>query len=254
MDDDPIFKALADPSRRLLLDRLHGRDGQTLTELHGHLPAMTRFGVMKHLRALEEAGLVASRKVGRERFHYLNPVPIQGLYDRWVSKYARPWARALAGLRDALEEDRVSENGATPPAHVYRIYIRTTPEELWRALTDGAITPRYVYGTAVESTWEPGAPYRYATPDGNTMVQGEVLAAEPPRRLVISWQSLWDPTPSAVSRVTWEIEPAGAACKLTVIHEGLTEEEAGGFADAWALILSGLKTVLETGQPLPVGA
>src|SRR3954465_10294128 len=139
MDEmEPVFKALADPNRRLLLDRLHERDGQTLLELQGYLP-MTRFGVMKHLRLLEDAGLISTRKVGREKFHFLNPVPIQQVYDRWVSKYARPWAKAVVGLKYALEEESMIETQAPveTTSHVLQVFIRTTPERLWQALTDG---------------------------------------------------------------------------------------------------------------------
>jgi DNA-binding transcriptional ArsR family regulator len=101
---DEVFKALADPTRRGLLDALYERDGQTLTELEGGLP-MTRFGVMKHLRVLEEANLVVTRRRGREKLHFLNPVPIRLVHDRWVSKYAEPWAAALSELKQDLEEE-----------------------------------------------------------------------------------------------------------------------------------------------------
>ena len=103
-DDDLVFKALADPTRRLLLDLLFARDGRTLTELESEVD-MTRFGVMKHLRVLEDAGLVATRKAGREKLHFLNPVPIREVHDRWVSKYAEPWASALTGLKRDLERE-----------------------------------------------------------------------------------------------------------------------------------------------------
>src|SRR5215218_3515508 len=126
-----VFKALTDPHRRNLLDRLHERDGQTLSELQGYLP-LSRFGCMKHLRVLEDAGLVTSRKVGREKFHFLNPVPIQRAYDRWVEKFARPWTSMIAGLKWSVEESDV----AAKPAHVYQIYIQSTPERVWQALTD----------------------------------------------------------------------------------------------------------------------
>ena len=102
-DDDLVFRALADPTRRFLLDQLFVRDGRTLTELESEL-AMTRFGVMKHLRVLEEAGLVVTRRQGREKLHHLNPVPIRLVHDRWVSKYAKPWAAALTGLKRELED------------------------------------------------------------------------------------------------------------------------------------------------------
>ncbi|HEV2342680.1 MAG TPA: metalloregulator ArsR/SmtB family transcription factor [Actinocrinis sp.] len=103
-DDDLVFKALADPTRRLLLDKLFARDGLTLTELESDL-AMTRFGVMKHLRVLEEAGLVVSRRSGREKLHYLNPVPIRMIHDRWIDKYTERQATALVDLKTQLERE-----------------------------------------------------------------------------------------------------------------------------------------------------
>ena len=99
---DDVFRALTDPTRRDLLDALFAEDGQTLSALEGRVP-MTRFGVMKHLKVLEEAHLVVTRKRGREKLHFLNPVPIQLVHDRWVSKYAEPWAATLSGLKKALE-------------------------------------------------------------------------------------------------------------------------------------------------------
>ncbi|MCB0064309.1 MAG: metalloregulator ArsR/SmtB family transcription factor, partial [Caldilineaceae bacterium] len=161
--NDSVFKALADESRRTLLDALFRQDGQTLSELEAILP-MTRFGAMKHLRILEEAGLITTRKVGREKFHYLNPVPIQLVYDRWVSKYAQPWTNSLAGLKYALESPPMNER----TAHIYRIFIQTTPERLWQALTDGDITQQYYFGTRVQSDWQPGSPYNYHYDTGET--------------------------------------------------------------------------------------
>lgn len=265
---EPVFKALADPHRRHLLDRLRERDGQTLSELQTGMP-MTRFGVMKHLRLLEAAGLVASRKVGRERFHYLNPVPIQGVYDRWVSRYARPWSGALTGLKGVLESDAAKEDepvsqtlletvpppAVPPPAHVYQIYIRTTPEQLWQALTDGDWTRRYYYDSRVESDWRAGSPYVFRTDDGRVTLAGEVIAAEPPRRLVTTFRPGFLPPdhPIAGSRVTFEIEPEGDRCRLTVVHDGLDPARDGGIVDGWARIFSGLKTLIETGEPLAAG-
>ncbi len=102
-DDDQVFKALADPTRRLLLDRLYVRDGRTLTELESQIE-MTRFGVMKHLRVLEGAGLVVTRRSGREKLHFLNPVPIRLIHDRWIDKYRERQVSALAGLKHELED------------------------------------------------------------------------------------------------------------------------------------------------------
>jgi DNA-binding transcriptional ArsR family regulator len=123
---DDVFKALADVSRRLLLDSLFTRDGQTLGELAARLPGMTRFGVMKHLKQLEAAGLVTTRKVGRQKLHYLNPVPIRLIHDRWISKYAAPWVGGMADLKASLE----SETWQT-----VEVYVRAAPEPVWQALT-----------------------------------------------------------------------------------------------------------------------
>src|SRR5579872_1553192 len=119
MLDDRVFRALADPTRRLLLDRLFDREGRSLQELQVEVPGMTRFGVMKRLRSLEAAGLVVSRKVGREKLHYLNPVPIQLIRDRWVSRYARPRAMALSGLKTELEGGTTTM--AAKPEQVYQV-------------------------------------------------------------------------------------------------------------------------------------
>src|SRR5213594_4156221 len=135
MNDDPVFKALGDPTRRLLLDRLYERDGRSLTELESDLE-MTRFGVMKHLRILEAAGLVTTRRSGREKLHYLNPVPIRLVHDRWITKYAETWVGALGDLKRKLEqEEPMRDPTATAPRHIQQIHIRTTPERLWQALT-----------------------------------------------------------------------------------------------------------------------
>src|SRR5438034_2288539 len=124
---DDVFRALADPTRRSLLDELFNEDGQTLSALERSLP-MTRFGVMKHLKLLEEAGLVVSRRRGREKLHFLNPVPIRLIHDRWVSKYTEPWVATLSELKRRLEEKKMEK--------LFEIYIKTTPERLWQAITD----------------------------------------------------------------------------------------------------------------------
>src|SRR5271169_4534371 len=152
---DEVFKALADPTRRGLLDELRREDGQTLSTLEQRLP-MTRFGVMKHLKVLEEAGLVTTKRRGREKLHFLNPVPIRLVHDRWVSKYAEPWAATLAGLKTRLEEDMMEK--------VFEIYIKTTPELLWEAITDPALRAQYSFGVHVETDWTPGSHYRGGSP------------------------------------------------------------------------------------------
>ena len=240
---DAVFRALADPTRRSLLDELYERDGQTLGALEQRLP-MTRFGVMKHLRVLEEAGLVTTKKRGREKLHILNPVPIRLVHDRWVSKYAEPWAATLTGLKRRLEE--------RPMEKVFEIYIKTTPERLWEAITDSEMRAQYNFGVGVSSDWTPGSPYTASHPAGVDIAAGENLEVDPPRRLVQSFTALWsdDVKAEGTSRVTWEIEPVGDSCRLTVTHDELREDANAELYGGWPQILSGLKTLLETGERL----
>jgi uncharacterized protein YndB with AHSA1/START domain/DNA-binding transcriptional ArsR family regulator len=252
-DLDDVFRALADPSRRLLLDALYASDGQTLGELCARLPRMTRFGVMKHLRQLEDAGLVATRRLGREKLHYLNTVPIRLIQDRWIAKY-EPWAGALVDLKIALEME--ASAAVHRPAHMYVVYIRTTPGRLWAAITNSEYTRRYFYGGGFDSTWQPGSPYRTFLPDGTTPFEGTVVDADPPRRLVYTFQYVGDEATrhERPSRVTWEIEAHGDLCKLTLIHDDFAEGETATYlkvGGGWPFILSNLKTYLETGEPLP---
>jgi uncharacterized protein YndB with AHSA1/START domain/DNA-binding transcriptional ArsR family regulator len=253
LTDDLVFRALADPTRRFLLDLLFDMGGQSLGELHAEVTNMTRFGVMKHLRLLEAAGLVVTRKVGREKLHYLNAVPVQLIHDRWVSKYTRPSAAALAGLKAALER-----TGSMPPApkQVYQIFIRATPEQVWDAITLPEFTAQYFYGSRVETTGQSGTPIRHHSSDGTSLWGDDmIIESDPPRRLVHTWRPLYDPELGAEppSRVTWEIEPRpDGVTKLTVIHDELEQspKTAAHVAGGWMFVLSGLKTVLETGAAL----
>jgi len=241
---DPVFRALADPTRRSLLDELFREDGQTLSALEGRF-SMTRFGVMKHLKQLEEAGLVVTRRRGREKLHFLNPVPIRLVHDRWVSKYAEPWAAALSGLKSRLER---------PMEKVFEIYIRTTPERLWEAITDPEIRSKYNFGARQTSDWTPGSRYEMGAPNAPAPLgEGVNLEVDPPRRLVQSMVALWgeDVKAEGTSRVTWEIEPIAAdSCRLTVTHDQLREGANEQLYGGWPMILSGLKTWLETGTLL----
>lgn len=255
---DDVFKALADPSRRALLDRLFERDGQTLTELCVHLPGMTRFGVMSHVDVLERAGLVTTHKVGREKRHYLNPVPIREVADRWMSRYSAPIAGAMVSIRRQLEQEDppMAETPDRAPDHVYVTYIRATPDAIWRAITDGDETVRYYYGTRFETTLAPGSAFRYTYADGSVAADGQILAVEPGRSLAMSFQARWSPEliEEGPVRMTWLIEPAGpGACKLSVIHEGMGPKTTAEFTPGIAFIASGLKSVLETGEGLPMG-
>jgi DNA-binding transcriptional ArsR family regulator/uncharacterized protein YndB with AHSA1/START domain len=252
MGDESVFRALGDPSRRLLLDRLNERDGQTLGELTGALPGMTRQAVMKHLRVLEASGLVVTERRGREKLHFLNPVPIRLIHDRWISRYTVRLAGALGRLKADLEEPM------TPTKHVYQIYIRTTPDRLWQAITDGRQTERYFYGTAVQSDWQVGSPLVYTYPDGKVAADGKVLAVDPPNSVTMEFNALWDPTISAEApvRQTWAITPLDEMCRLTVTTEDLIpgSATAESFEGGVVFIVSGLKSLLETGESIPAAA
>jgi uncharacterized protein YndB with AHSA1/START domain/DNA-binding transcriptional ArsR family regulator len=241
---DDVFRALADPTRRGLLDELFREDGQTLSALEERLP-MTRFGVMKHLRVLEQAGLVVTRRRGREKLHFLNPVPIRLVHDRWVSKYAEPWAAGLSELKHDLE-GRTMEK-------VFEIYIKTTPERLWQAIVDPALRAKYNFGVGVTSDWTPGSRYESVHPGaGIAIAAGENVEVDPPRRLVQTFTALWadEVRAEGESRVTWEIEQVEDSCRLTVVHDQLREGANNQLYGGWPMILSGLKTLLETGDEL----
>jgi uncharacterized protein YndB with AHSA1/START domain/DNA-binding transcriptional ArsR family regulator len=250
---EDVFRALSDPNRRALLDALRERDGQALGELEETLPGMTRFGVMKHLRVLAAAGLVTTRRDGRRKLHYLNPVPIQLLSDRWISRYARPWTTGMADLKNVLEG---TLSMTAPPTHVFEIYIATTPERLWQALTDPALTQRYYYDTRVASGWRVGDPITYTWTDGTVTIEGQIVEADPPRRLVHTFHFTRDPEQAAErpSRVTWEIDQMGDACRLRLTHDEFEGETSTyrSVGKGWSPILSGLKTLLETGTALSI--
>jgi uncharacterized protein YndB with AHSA1/START domain/DNA-binding transcriptional ArsR family regulator len=229
-DSDVVFKALADPTRRSLLDELFRQDGQTLSALEE--------------KQLEDAGLVLTRRRGREKLHFLNPVPIRLVHDRWVSKYAEPWVSGLSGLKQDLEA--VMEK-------IYEIYIRATPEALWDAITDPEIRAKYNFGAGAKSDWTPGSRIEMGSPKADGLLgDGEVLEVDPPRRLVHTMRALWgeDVKSEGFSRVTWEIEPVGDSCRLILTHDQLREGANDQLYGGWPMILSGLKTWLETGQLL----
>jgi uncharacterized protein YndB with AHSA1/START domain len=262
-DDDRVFKALADSTRRYLLDRLFVRDGRTLTALESDLE-MTRFGVMKHLKVLEEADLVVARRSGREKLHFLNPVPIRLIHDRWIDKYTERRVSALTELKRELEGDTMTVTATT--TQVYRVFIRATPEAIWEAITSPDWTDRYGYRGRAEYDLRPGGAYRALAPEEfvaggmpEVPVDGEVIEVDPPRRLVQTWRATWTEEPA--TRLTYEIASGeSGVCSLTLTHEGLEDapqtaaqvagaiEGAGG---GWAFVLSDLKTLLETGESLP---
>lgn len=260
---DAIFKALADPSRRRLLDALNKRNGQSQRELGSSLD-MTRQAVTKHLAVLEAANLVISVRRGREKLHYLNAAPINDIAERWINRYDRERVRALADLKRALEEHAMSQT-----EFVYVTYIQTTPDKLWRALTEPAFIARYMENTGPESTWEAGAPVLWSmSPEQEPADWGQVvLESDPPRRLSYTWHNYqpemmemfgWTDDQFAelvkekISKVTFEIEPVGSAVKLTVTHDDFEpdSEMLKGVSQGWPSILSNLKTLLETDTTL----
>ncbi|KIH98268.1 ArsR family transcriptional regulator [Streptomonospora alba] len=266
---DEVFKALADPSRRRLLDALNARNGQSLRELCAGLD-MTRQAVAKHVAVLEAAELVTTARHGREKLHYLNAAPINDIADRWIHRYDRARARALADLRQALEESTMSGDdtgGAT--SFVYVTYISTTPERLWQALTDSAFTARYFEGCYPSSDWQVGSPVLWNTTadDRKHDWDQRVLEADPPRRLSYRWHGYepempeytgWSPEEfekrrgERRSKVTFDIETAGSAVKLTVTHDDLEpgSEMLRSVSRGWPVVLSNLKTLLESGETL----
>ena len=240
---DEVFKALADDTRRALLDELFTADGQTLRALEQRFD-MTRFGVMKHLKQLEDAGLIVTRRRGREKLHFLNPVPIRLIHDRWVSKYAEPWAAGLSELKTRLESSMEK---------VFEIYIRTTPERLWEAITDPEIRSKYNFGARQTSDWTAGSRFVVTAPGAEKPLgEGENLEVDQPRRLVQSMVAMWseDVEKEGTTRITWEIEPVGDSCRLVVTHDQLREGAHSELYGGWPMILSGLKTWLETGELL----
>jgi DNA-binding transcriptional ArsR family regulator/uncharacterized protein YndB with AHSA1/START domain len=234
---DLVFKALADPTRRYLLDLLHQQNGQTLGELCVPLE-MTRQSATQHLAVLEAANLVSTVRRGREKLHYLNPVPLHEMQERWIDKFERPRLRVLATVKRRAE-DNVSDR----PTFVYTTYIESTPETVWHALTDADVTAEY-WGHANVSDWQVGSRWEHVRTDGSGIadVTGEVLESDPPRRLVTTWEP---------SRVTFEIEQFHDIVKLTVTHEDLVDEaDHAEAALGWPAVLANLKTLLETGRKM----
>jgi uncharacterized protein YndB with AHSA1/START domain/DNA-binding transcriptional ArsR family regulator len=260
---DEVFRALADPSRRLLLDSLNERNGQTLRELCAGLE-MARQSVSKHLAVLEAANLVTTVRRGREKHHFLNAAPINEIAERWITRYEQDRVHALADLKRALEDSPMDT-----PTFVYTTYIRTTPEQLWQALTEPAFTERY-WNITFDSDWSTGSPMAWHQ-RGVTTTDAEqvVIESDPYTRLAYTWHSFTPEWAAAMdvseerrerlaaerrSKVTFDIEPLDDdQVKLTVVHDDLEPGGllAGMIGGGWPRVLSNLKTLLETGEPLP---
>ncbi|MEE6262384.1 ArsR/SmtB family transcription factor [Plantactinospora sonchi] len=260
---DEVFRALADATRRQLLDTLNARNGQSLRELCAGM-ASTRQSVSKHLAVLEAANLVTTLWRGREKLHYLNAEPINAITDRWIQRYERGRVTALADLKRALEQAPMATR-----EFVYTTFIRTTPERLWQALTDPAFTSRY-WGVTFGSDWQVGSEVAWMLPNDVRIADPAqvVLEAEPYRLLSYTWHSFtpefakaYDMDPAEVAKlaeeprtkVRFEIEPRGEVVRLTVVHDGFAPDSAllDSVGGGWSELLSSLKTLLETGDPLP---
>jgi uncharacterized protein YndB with AHSA1/START domain/DNA-binding transcriptional ArsR family regulator len=261
---DEVFKALADASRRRLLDSLNARNGQSLRELCAGLD-MARQSVSKHLAVLEAASLVTTVWRGREKLPDLNAEPINAIAERWISQYDRERVRALADLKRALEQEPMGK-----PEFVYTTYIKTTPERLWQALTEPAFTRRY-WGVSFESDWTAGSTMSLDLEKDGVRIADPaqvVLESDPYRRLAYTWHTFTPEWAEAYgfsqeyltrvaserrSKVTFDIEPAGEMVKLTVVHDGFEPGSAvlESVAQGWPAILASLKTLLETGDILP---
>ncbi len=238
-----VFKALADPTRRRLLDRLHADNGQTLRGLCEDL-AITRQGITQHLEVLQAAGLVTTVKQGREKLHYLNPVPLHEIYERWIAKFEQPDLKALSGLKRQLEKENTMEK----PSYVYATFIASTPERVWEALTNEDETAKY-WGHRNVSDWTKGSSWEMVR---DRRQRQSKVAARSSRSIRPAASS----TPGAartaavLSRVTYDLEPVKGVVKLTITHENLTADEYASISQGWPIVLASLKSYLETGTPL----
>lgn len=249
---DTVFKALADPTRRLLLDRLRERNGQTLRDLCERID-MARQSATQHLDILERANLVTVVRRGRERLHYLNPAPIHEIEQRWISGFEKPRLQAISAIKSRAEEYAMTTETTSVPTYVYVTYIRASAEQVWHALTDADLTARY-WGHANVSDWQPGSTWEHRRIDGSGRIDvtGEVIEAEPPKRLVITFEDSDEERANGSSIVTFLIEPHEDIVRLTVTHENLPNQDMfNGVAHGWPSVLANLKSLLETGDVLP---
>jgi uncharacterized protein YndB with AHSA1/START domain/DNA-binding transcriptional ArsR family regulator len=247
-EEDLVFRALADPTRRLLLDRLRERTGQTLGELCEPL-AMARQSATQHLGVLEAANLISTVRSGRRKLHYLNPVPLWAIQERWIEQFEAPRLRALSAIKRHAEEDTMADR----PNYVYVTYIESSPERVWEALTSADLTARF-WGHSNVSDWQVGSAWEHRRVDGSGIadVVGTVLESTPPRRLTITFGAPGEPAAVEPAKATFEIEPYHEIVRLTVTHENLPDQDALDAASAgWPAVCANLKSLLETGHVLP---
>lgn len=240
-----IFKALADPTRRMLLDALRRKDGQTLSQLEASVD-MTRFGVMKHLNLLEDATLIVTRKSGRFKHHYLNALPLQEVMDRWVAPFLQPQAKALTDLKTKLEKD----TKMSKPDFMMQTFIRCTQDALWDALTQADDMARYHFAcNTVHGNAAVGEATDFIKPDGNAMLRQVTTALDPKTKIAMTFEPLFLGPDAPPSHMVYLIEPQGDVCKLTIEHFDIAAGQ-DGFAEGWARLAASLKSFLETGEPL----
>ncbi len=247
-DDDGVFKALADPTRRALLDSLRVRGGQTLGELCEPLH-MARQSATQHLDVLESANLISTVRRGREKLHYLNPVPIWTIQQRWIEKFEHARLRALSDVKQRAEEDIMLDR----PNYVYVTYIAGSPERVWDALTDAELTAAY-WGHSNVSDWRVGSPWEHRRVDGSGIadVVGTVLESNRPRRLTMTFDAPGQTPAHGPSKVTFDIEPYHDIVRLTVTHENLpSRDDLEAVSVGWPAVCANLKSLLETGHALP---
>ncbi|WP_265448084.1 ArsR/SmtB family transcription factor [Flexivirga meconopsidis] len=251
-DLDEVFKALADPTRRALLDDLRRENGQTLRDLCEGI-AMARQSVTQHLDLLVAANLVVVIRRGRERRHFLNPEPIHEIQRRWIHEFDRPHLDVLDVIKQRAEDSAMSQTDEFPD-YVYVTYIHASAEQVWEALTNADITAIYWNGIANVSDWTPGSTWthRIGGRDGEYDIWGQVLETKPPHRLVFTFQPAAQPLDEPGSTVAYEIEPHNNIVRLTVTHTNLPDQSTlNGISKGWPTVLANLKTYLETGIALP---
>jgi len=249
---DNIFNSLAAPSRRKILDIVKNNPGIYVNKLTEHFE-FSRYAVMKHLKILEEAELILSKRSSRYKTLYINAVPIQTIYDRWISKYSALWTKNLSELKYNLEEE-INIMTQSDLKHMFVIYIKTTKEKLWDALTNPEMTSQYYYGSKIKSQFTIGSTIEYLLDDESgkeyPAVYGEILEIETNKKLVHSFS--FNDNDDEPSRATFEIEEVEQGVKLTLTHDNFESETTtyNEVVQGWPLIISGLKTVLETGAGL----
>ncbi len=242
---ETVFKALADPARRAILDQLRARDGQSLSDIEASF-GMTRFGVMKHLRVLEEAGLVVTTRKGRFKYHYLNALPLQEMLDRWVAPFLRPQAQDISDLK--TKPERAHTMGK--PDFMMQTFIRCTQDALWEALTQVDQMAAYHFMcNEVRGNAGVGNVTEFIMPDGDTMLRQVTTALDPKTRIAATFEPLFIGPDAPASHIVYLIEPQGDTCKLTIVHCDIAPGQ-DGFVEGWARLASSLKSYLETGVAL----